>query len=109
MPPTVADKPFPWKEVLVNTTGGPDGTKAYRYASWKEYDLFVRFTDSAGRRWVRSPDGTLKQTVDYATEQAAEMAEFERLNPGVLKAGGVKPEVIKAALARTKKTRWWRF
>jgi len=79
VPPTLADKPFPWEVQL--TAGEPWDSKKLELAQWGGYDLVVRFTDTTGQRWVRRPDGTLKPTADYDKEQADELAELERSLP----------------------------
>lgn len=89
VPPTLANQPFPWEQVLVGGAGVPNDIDQLRFASWAAYELEVRFTDTAGVRWIRSPSGTLKRTVDYRTEQAAAIAEIDRLFPGASKRAGI--------------------
>jgi len=79
------DRPFQWSQKFTAGVEFPVDVD-FQMASWRGYDVFLRFTDSAGQRWVRRPDGTLKPTVNIAEEIAGEEEEMERLHPGYKKA-----------------------
>lgn len=81
VPPTIGDHPFDWKQEWTAGVEFPEDID-FQMASWRGYDVVIRFTDSAGRDWVRYPNGRLQPTVTLAAQEAAEEDEMERLHPG---------------------------
>jgi hypothetical protein len=84
VPPTRDGPPFQWTFEEMGTTDHHDID--YQKKSLRGYILWVRFTDTAGQRWVRHPDGRLEPTRDVTHERAAEWEEMERQSPGITKA-----------------------
>lgn len=85
VPPTRDDRPFPWSNELTAGVGFAENID-FKRSSLRGYSLRVRFTDTAGRRWVRHPDGRLEEASNVALEQSTELAELERKFPGYLEA-----------------------
>jgi len=78
VPPTRSDQPFSYSQTF-RAGVELDIDFDCQMASWRGYDLILRFTDTAGQRWVRKADGALNPTVNLAAEKAADDSKWERM------------------------------
>jgi hypothetical protein len=95
VPPTRDDEPFEWSHEF---TAGVEYAQDvdFHKSSLRGYILWIRFTDTAGRRWVRHPDGRLEEVGDVAHERATELEQLEIRFPGYIEALQNSPTPEKA-------------